>query len=112
MLSIHTMSASLGKVADAVNYFLKEAEYYGNGKGTWFGDGAERLNLKGEVNKEDFQQLLEGKIPGGPDLARNTQKGKEHRLGYDCCFSAPKSFSILSQVGALISSHLLSLIHI
>jgi len=79
------------------------------------GQGAERLQLKGEVEREDFVALVRNRVPGskGQDrlTARNNTTREEWKLdpvtgqwgwkdvanrqtGYDWTFSVPKSVSL------------------
>jgi conjugative relaxase-like TrwC/TraI family protein len=93
-------------VEAALEYFdreltgRQEAGYYGCG--VWRGELAERLELQGEVRREDFQALLRNERPEGGRLTarKNTtrmQDGKRvsnRQIGYDWTFGAPKSVSI------------------
>lgn len=65
----------------------------------WWGKGATTLGLSGYVKIEEFEQLLQGKLPNGQQLGRSTANGKKHRPAYDLTFSAPKSFAILAEIG-------------
>ena len=80
------------------NYYLELAceDYYlqgGEPPGRWFGKGAARFNLSGEVQKDIFRNLLQGFDPEGKNpLVQNA--GDDHRQsGWDLTFSAPKSVS-------------------
>ena len=89
--------------------------YYTEGervRGVWQGQLAERWNLKGEVNEEQFARLSEGQHPAtGEALIRRQQarefvnergetvRTMEHRAGWDATFSAPKSVSVTALVG-------------
>ncbi|MFX6258709.1 relaxase domain-containing protein, partial [Acinetobacter baumannii] len=64
MLSV----ASVGSAGGAANYFAKDDYYVGDGPAElseWDGKGAEALGLKGQVSKDDFEKLLDGKLPDG-----------------------------------------------
>lgn len=87
------------------NYYSKDSKEAIE-QSRWWGRGAEKLGLKGYVHLQDFEQLLEGKLPNGEQLGRRTQKGKKHRPGYDLTFSAPKSVSILAEINNETSLHL------
>lgn len=50
-----------------------------------------------QVDSKDFRNLAAGRDPLTQDIL--TQKGKEHRVGYDLQFAAPKSVSILWAAG-------------
>ena len=67
----------------------------GEPPGIWYGKGAERLGLVGEVLSEDYRRLAAGFHPqSGKQLVQNA--GEPSRVpGWDFCFSAPKSLSIL-----------------
>ncbi|MBL7682049.1 MAG: relaxase domain-containing protein [Flavipsychrobacter sp.] len=86
--------------ASAKSYFtdaLIKSDYYINDqemKGVFSGKLAERLGLKGEVDKNSFFNLCENINPAtGGTL---TQKTKEERtVGYDINFHCPKSVSIV-----------------
>lgn len=74
----------------AVDYYTAGLEK----PGVWGGLGAERLGLRGAVDKEDFHKLCENKNPltGKQWTSRNK---KNRRVGYDFNFHAPKSVSVL-----------------
>lgn len=111
MLSIGALSSS----GAAVSYYEKDDYYETKGEnpdaqGQWFGQGAERLGLEGAVGREDFKALLEGTLPDGTQLGTIREEGgeKEHRPGYDLTFSAPKSVTLIAELGgdkAVIEAH-------
>ena len=68
-------------------------------EGEWYGRGAAALNLSGAVEREQFKELLEGRLPNGVTIRSNRQQGSKHTPGWDLTFSAPKSVSILAEVG-------------
>ena len=68
--------------------------------GDWFGRGARALGLVGAVERADFKKVLEGTLPNGAQIASTRTHGKRHTPGWDLTFSAPKSVSILAEVGA------------
>ncbi|MEX2171050.1 MAG: MobF family relaxase [Pirellulales bacterium] len=98
-------------------YFLGIAnpDYYtagGEPPGRWFGRGAEALGLAGQLAAEAFCRVLAGAdADGQPLLKIHKPKAKvaadvlrqsdraERVPGYDLCFSAPKSVSVLWAVG-------------
>jgi conjugative relaxase-like TrwC/TraI family protein len=97
MLSIFPIKSS----AHAFKYYEVD-NYYANDATEacqWWGEGAERLGLSGAVEPNRFKQLLEGKLPDGQQLGLNRNGSIKHRPGYDLTFSAPKSVSILAEVG-------------
>lgn len=92
---------------EADNYYAKDSAEATQAS-HWWGTGAVKLGLKGFVTKNDFQSLLEGKLPSGQQLGRFNEGEVKHRPGYDLTFSAPKSVSILAEVGKderLTSAH-------
>ena len=93
MLSVRAFSSG-----GAAAKYYSHGDYYGQeGQGTWLGEGARDLGLKGEFTAstdKDFNNLLSGILPDGQVLGRKTKDGIEHAPGIDLTFSAPKSFSI------------------
>ncbi len=83
---------------DAAKGYYSHGDYYGSeGEGTWVGEGAEELGLKGDFtakSDQSFYNLLKGILPNGQILGRKTKDDVEHCPGVDLTFSAPKSFSI------------------
>lgn len=79
--------------------YLKQTEYYKDKRGhevsasRWLGKGTASLQLSGAVNHEAMDSLAQGYSPTGEPLCRNA--GADHRVGYDCTFSADKSVSVL-----------------
>jgi len=88
---------SIGKANTAKHYFEKD-NYYAKGEGIeksqWQGKGALKLGLEGIVDSNDFSKVLHGEL-GETQLGRKNGKNVEHRSGWDCTFSAPKSVSII-----------------
>ena len=61
----------------------------------WHGGGAEALGLPELVSRRRFVALLEGHVPGTDiRLGRVVDGEFQHRPGWDCTFSAPKSVSL------------------
>lgn len=96
MMSISAMTSGQGK------YYTRLArkDYYtagGEPPGIWWGEGAQRLGLAGQmVEPPVLDRLLEGFTPGTPKTALVQNAGKEDRRpGHDVVFSAPKSVSAL-----------------
>jgi conjugative relaxase-like TrwC/TraI family protein len=99
MLSLANLSSS----SAASSYYEKDDYYAKDSKehqeaSQWFGEGANKLGLKGNVEKEGFKNALEGKLPNGQNLGRQELDGKVHAPGIDLAFSAPKSVSIMAEV--------------
>ena len=83
----------------AVKYFEKalvQGDYYTEEvTGIWSGKLAEKLGIKGEITKEQFESLINNKHPvTGEKLTQRTVK-KNRRCGYDFCFNSPKAASLL-----------------
>ena len=57
----------------------------------WFGQGASDLSLRGTVTPESFKKILDEQLIG-------TNSTGVKRTGYDLCFSADKSISLLGLV--------------
>ena len=95
------MSAMSGGQAGYYIELSRREDYYlegGEPSGRWFGEGAERLGLSGEVSPDHLYNLFDGLSPCGRVslVQRQRHEGKAgHRPGWDCTFSAPKSLSAL-----------------
>jgi len=76
-------------VEQAVGYFSEG----GGAPSFWAGRGAQVLGLSGAVDTDQFQALLEGKLPNGTDLAGRHQN---RRMGDGYVISAPKSVSMMA----------------
>lgn len=106
---VATISA-IGSSAQASSYYEAD-DYYADGglsPSEWQGEGAKELGLVGEVERDDFRDMLDGKLPDGQQLG-TTRDGKlEHRPGWDVTMSAPKSVSIMAEVAGdrrLVGAH-------
>jgi conjugative relaxase-like TrwC/TraI family protein len=95
MLSIAKIKSS----AQAMTYYEMD-DYYTDpeAQGTWRGNGAEALGLKGSVEPDTFKSMLEGELPNGRMLGSEDKNGRKHVPGWDLTFSAPKSVSILVEL--------------
>ncbi|MDH5642331.1 MAG: relaxase domain-containing protein, partial [Nitrospira sp.] len=86
--------------ASAEQYYTRE-DYYSKAEtreaSAWVGEGAQRLGLTGPVESEAFQNVLDGRMPDGGELTWNG--GGDRRAGFDATFSAPKSVSLLAEIG-------------
>jgi conjugative relaxase-like TrwC/TraI family protein len=87
--------------ADQAATYFELDDYYVDGEqlsaSAWFGKGAERLGLSGEVDRAAFASLLHGRLPNGVVIAKGG--AGSHRPGVDLTFSAPKSVSLSALVG-------------
>jgi conjugative relaxase-like TrwC/TraI family protein len=117
MLTIRAMSDGKGY---AENH-LEANDYYSENekvKGQWFGRGAERLGLSGEVTLDAFELMRQCHHPltgemlrQRPSVDRLDEHGKvitHARSLYDFTFSAPKSVSLMAILGGdqrIIEAH-------
>lgn len=99
MLSLANISSS-----GAATHYYENDDYYAKDSpehkesSEWFGKGAEKLGLKGSVEKSDFKDILDGNLPNGGKLGRKEGDKVIHAPGIDATFSAPKSVSIQAEV--------------
>src|SRR5262245_29271235 len=94
---------SIGIIRDR-QYCVRQAraDYYsagGEALGRWVGRGAKALGFAGVVTLAAFLNALEGRDPSGTKQLVQIQKDKCHQPGWDFCFSAPKSVSVLWACG-------------
>lgn len=101
--------SALTSSAQAASYYEAD-DYYSEGglsPSQWQGQGAEALGLSGEVDREQFRALLDGRI-GDQQLGTFRDGQLEHRPGWDVTLSAPKPVSIMAEVAGdrrLIAAH-------
>ena len=117
MLTIRAMTDGSGYSAR----HLQHSDYYAEGEritGNWQGRGAELLGLSGEVRTDQFEALRQGLDPGSGEFLRQrhsadrisadgTSQSRGRNL-YDFTISAPKSVSIIAEVGMddrLVEAH-------
>jgi conjugative transfer relaxase protein TraI len=98
-----TISA-IKNTGGAAQYYAKEDNYYlseadAKESSQWWGKGASELGLGGKVGEKELQQLLEGRLPNGVVVGLQKDGTINHRAGFDLCFHAPKSVSILALDG-------------
>ena len=105
-------SSVIKNVGQASHYYNQQDNYYTREQGIeqseWWGKGAEKLSLSGNVDTQTFNQLLLGIMPTGEILGKRVGGSIQHRPGWDLTFSAPKSFSILALIGGdtrLLEAH-------
>jgi len=117
MLTIRAMSDGSGYSAR----HLQHSDYYAEGEritGQWQGRGAQLLGLSGEVRTEQFEALRQGLDPESGEFLRQRQSadrisadGTTQSRGrnlYDFTISAPKSVSIIAELGGddrLVEAH-------
>ncbi len=107
MLSI----SNITNAAQASAYFSKDDYYLDRDQrepSAWWGRGAAKLGLAGEVDRETFKNLLLRKLPEPHTIDKGTGQGvakdpaassKKRRIAIDLTFSAPKSVSLMALVG-------------
>ncbi|MGV1681737.1 MobF family relaxase [Sphingopyxis sp. NJF-3] len=101
--------SALTRSAQASSYYEAD-DYYAEGglsPSAWQGKGAEELGLSGEVDRDIFRDLLDGKV-SGRQLGAIRDGQLEHRPGWDVTLSAPKSVSIMAEIAGdrrLIAAH-------
>jgi len=94
MLSLKNVSAQRGK-----GYYGKEESANARSSGaTWFGKGADRLDLNPEMEQADFEKILEGTGRSGEPLSARKINLETRRAATDFTFSAPKSVSIAALI--------------
>jgi conjugative relaxase-like TrwC/TraI family protein len=101
--------SALTSSGQAASYYEAD-DYYAEGglsPSQWQGKGAEELGLSGDVDREQFRDLLDGKV-ASQQLGTTREGQLEHRPGWDVTLSAPKSVSIMAEVAGdrrLIAAH-------
>ena len=102
--------SALTSSGQAASYYESAGEYYADGgesPSEWQGKGGEALGLSGDVDRDKFRDLLDGKV--ADQQLGTTRDGKlEHRPGWDVTLSAPKSVSIMAEVAGdrrLVAAH-------
>ncbi|MAT70342.1 MAG: hypothetical protein CMJ58_12555 [Planctomycetaceae bacterium] len=93
---------SIAPIGGAAYYLdLAREDYYalgGEPPGRWAGAGAEKLGLadRSKVSRDHLRAVLEGCSPENPEVSLvQRQEGRQRQPGWDLCFSAPKSVSVL-----------------
>lgn len=113
MMSIAALGS--GQAAQSYCIATTREDYYtkgGDPLGTWWGIGAGEVGLAGQVQDRDFAALLAGGHPTEARALVGVGAGPaQHRAGWDCTFSAPKSVSVLwalsagAQRAAILQAH-------
>ncbi len=105
-------SSVIKNVGQASHYYGEQDNYYTREEGIeqseWWGKGAEKLALSGQIDTQQFTDLLKGILPTGEQLGKMVEGSIKHRAGWDLTFSAPKSVSILAIIGGdkrLLDAH-------
>lgn len=89
--------APVGSAGGAATYFAKDNYYTAEQNaqsGVWGGEGARALGLEGPVDKDVFERVLNGTLPGGEQVGQVERR----RAGIDLTFSMPKSASVMAYV--------------
>ncbi|MEO8723979.1 MAG: MobF family relaxase [Sphingobium sp.] len=102
--------SALTSSGQAASYYESAGEYYADGgqsPSEWQGKGANELGLSGEVDRDKFRDLLDGKV-ADQQLGTIRESKLTHRPGWDVTLSAPKSVSIMAEVAGdrrLVAAH-------
>lgn len=100
--------ASVRSSSGAADYFANDNYYSADEHaeaGVCGGEGARALGLEGQVERDAFEGVLNGRLPDGEMVGQ--VEGR--RLGLDLTFSMPKSASILALVSGdrrILDAHL------
>ena len=90
----------LSSSANAVSYFEKDSYYARDDPehreaSFWRGEAARDAGLRGHVLPYEFEDVLDGWVPGTEIRLGRLREGEhDHRPGWDITFSAPKSVSL------------------
>ncbi|MCU0537493.1 MAG: relaxase domain-containing protein [Hydrococcus sp. Prado102] len=98
MMSLKVITPKQGeKYYQKENYYSKEESKQNS---SWYGRGAEKIGLQGNVEGENFSKLLHGSLPNGEKFRTRppTHDKYKERAGIDCTFSAPKSVSMATLI--------------
>jgi conjugative relaxase-like TrwC/TraI family protein len=86
------------KSSSQVKSYYERSDYYQEGpsalKGHYFGRGASRLGLSGEVNQEQFERIVDNQHPVNKDESLTPRTRADRRVGWDFTFNVSKSVSI------------------
>ena len=78
---------------ERAEYLTSEGKLFEKGS-IWYGKGADKLGLTGVINKKQFTDVLEGKLPAGQQVGLMGNGKVRHRPGFDLTLSVCKSWSI------------------
>lgn len=82
-------------------YLEQDGGYYIEDKANsdlyeWYGKGAAKLGLNGEVSLDDYKSIYSGKLPNGVSIGKKMPDGSiKGRPGYDLTFSMNKDLSLI-----------------
>ena len=93
--TLKSASAGACYVEQLPSYYLDSGEP----RGVWFGDGAARLGLVGEIDDDAFLAVMAGMDPRQPERALGRRYDDDSVRGFDVTCSAPKSVSVLWALG-------------
>ncbi|MFT5529152.1 MAG: conjugative relaxase-like TrwC/TraI family protein [Alteromonadaceae bacterium] len=95
IISLEYYDGMVGELPDEESldddYF--QGKNKGEPQGIYAGKAAPLLKLKGKVQSKDYYNIMRGFDPQGKALCQ--QAGDKHRAGFDLCFSAEKSVSVV-----------------
>lgn len=100
----------------AVRYYvdLTNEDYMtagGEPTGEWFGKSAEKLELRGLVDREQFRNVMNGFSKEGSSPLVQNAGDKDRQRGWDFVFSVPKSLSTLWSQADSETRNLIELSH-
>jgi conjugative relaxase-like TrwC/TraI family protein len=82
----------------AKSYYSSSSDYYVDGQqeraGVWRGEGAKLLGLTGEITRADWDAICDHLNPNTGEKLNQRRKDNAS-VGYDICFNAKKSLSVL-----------------
>ena len=110
-----TVRVTTLKGSEAGAYYVEQLPNYyldsGEPRGIWLGDGAQQLDVSGEVGDEAFLAVMAAMDPRRPDRHLGRRYDDKSVRGFDVTASAPKSVSVLWALGdegvrrAVLDSH-------
>ena len=106
MLTLSSIKNATSKYYLIDDYYLSEVG--AKEVSVWWGKGAKQLGLEGKVTENVLDKVFEGELPNGDIIGFRKDSENKHRAGYDLCFHAPKSVSLLALVGGdkrLLNAH-------